>query len=113
RRRPGTDIVLELVDFAAQLPGARLVLTGEGRLDEQTLHGKAPAGVAARSLAAGIPVIAVTGSCALPAQQIDAAGITAVYSLRELEADPDVSIRDAPQLLARLGERIAHDFTPR
>src|SRR5699024_8198830 len=54
RRRPGTDIVLELVDFAAQLPGARLVITGEGRLDEQKLHGKAPAGVAARSLAAGI-----------------------------------------------------------
>lgn len=113
RRRAGTDILLELVGFDAHLPGARLVITGEGRLDEQTLHGKAPAGVAARALAAGLPVVAVTGSCALSGEQIDAAGITAVHSLRELEDDPDVSMRDAARLLNRLGERIAHDFTPR
>jgi glycerate kinase len=45
--RPGIDLVLDLVGFRAALPGAGLVVTGEGSLDEQTLHGKAPAGVAA------------------------------------------------------------------
>ena len=56
-------------------PGAGLVVTGEGSLDEQTLHGKAPAGVAAAAAAAGIPVVTVSGrlapdrrrSCAAPA----------------------------------------------
>jgi glycerate kinase len=47
RRRPGIEVVLELVGFADALPGARLVITGEGSLDAQTRHGKAPAGVAA------------------------------------------------------------------
>ncbi len=45
--KPGIELMLELVGFAEALPGARLVVTGEGSLDEQTLSGKAPAGVAA------------------------------------------------------------------
>ncbi|HET8787934.1 MAG TPA: glycerate kinase, partial [Actinomycetes bacterium] len=56
---PGIDLVLDLVGFRAVLPGAGLVITGEGSLDGQTLHGKAPAGVAAAARASGIPVIAV------------------------------------------------------
>ena len=40
---PGIGLVLDLVRFADHLPGASLVITGEGSLDEQTLHGKAPA----------------------------------------------------------------------
>ena len=47
------------------LPGAPLVITGEGSLDEQTLHGKAPAGVAAAAAKAGIPVVTVSGRLAL------------------------------------------------
>src|SRR5690606_27155147 len=59
--RPGIDYLLALLDFAAHLDGARLVITGEGALDEQTLHGKAPAGVAAAAAKAGVPVVAVCG----------------------------------------------------
>ena len=59
--RPGIDLVLDLVDFRAALSGADLVVTGEGSLDEQTLHGKAPAGVAAAARAANLPVVAVAG----------------------------------------------------
>ncbi|EFL22353.1 glycerate kinase, partial [Streptomyces himastatinicus ATCC 53653] len=44
--RPGIDVMLDVLGFAAALEGADLVITGEGSLDEQTLHGKAPAGVA-------------------------------------------------------------------
>ncbi len=54
---PGIELVLDLVRFADHLPGASLVITGEGSLDEQTLHGKAPAGVAAAAAKAGIPVV--------------------------------------------------------
>ncbi len=49
--RPGIDLMLELTGLRDQLPGAGLVVTGEGSLDEQTLHGKAPAGVAAAAAA--------------------------------------------------------------
>ncbi|MBW8765882.1 MAG: glycerate kinase, partial [Geodermatophilales bacterium] len=57
--RPGIDLILDLVGFRATLPGTGLVVTGEGSLDEQSLHGKAPVGVAAVARAAGVPVVAV------------------------------------------------------
>ena len=53
--QPGIELMLDLLSFAGHLPGARLVVTGEGALDEQTLHAKAPAGVArAAAAAAGL-----------------------------------------------------------
>jgi len=105
--QPGIELVLELVDFHARLDGAVLVVTGEGSLDEQTLHGKAPAGVAAAAHAAGVPVMAVCGRCLLSAQQLAAAGISAAYSLHDLEPDLRRSMTNAASLLERLGGRIA------
>src|SRR5919206_486185 len=74
--QPGIDLVLDLVGFRAALPGASLVITGEGSLDEQTLHGKAPAGVAAAAAKAGIPVVTVSGRLALDGAQLQTAGIS-------------------------------------
>lgn len=51
--RPGIELLLDLLGFDEAVRGARLVVTGEGCLDEQTLHGKAPAGVAAAATRAG------------------------------------------------------------
>jgi glycerate kinase len=66
--RPGVDVVMEAVGLEAALGGATVAVTGEGRLDEQTLFGKAPAGVARVARSLGVPVIAVGGSLeALPA----------------------------------------------
>ncbi|WP_282946289.1 glycerate kinase family protein [Cellulomonas endometrii] len=62
RREPGFDYVARTVGLPAALDGADLVLTGEGRLDAQTAHGKAPAGVAALGRAAGAVVVALAGS---------------------------------------------------
>ncbi|KXO97803.1 glycerate kinase [Tsukamurella pseudospumae] len=109
RARPGVDIVLELADFAAKLDGADLVVTGEGSLDEQTLHGKAPVGVAAAARAAGIPVIAVSGRNLLSADQIHGAGFQRALALAELEPDPARSMADAADLLRRIGRTIAKD----
>ncbi len=102
RLRPGIDLVLDLVGFHRQLAGASLVITGEGSLDEQTLSGKAPAGVAAAAVAAGIPVVAVCGRSLLTEEQWRAAGISAVYSLSDIEPDPSRSMADAAPLLERL-----------
>jgi len=59
--RPGIELVMEAVGFAAKLAGADLVITGEGRIDAQTAFGKTALGVAQRAAAAGVPCIAVGG----------------------------------------------------
>jgi glycerate kinase len=108
-RRPGIDVVLDLAGFPAHLADADLVVTGEGALDAQTLHGKAPAGVAARSLAAGVPVVAVAGRCTLGPEELRGAGIAAAYPLTEIEPDVDRCMRDTGALLQRLARRIAQE----
>ncbi|SDX98571.1 glycerate kinase [Modestobacter sp. DSM 44400] len=108
-RRPGVDVVLELGAFAEHLRGADLVLTGEGSLDDQTLRGKAPAGVAARARAAGVPVVAVAGRCSLGPDELREAGITAAYPLTAIEPDVDRCMREAGALLERLAGRIAQE----
>lgn len=60
--RPGVEVVMEAVGLRHHLHGASLVVTGEGRVDAQTLFGKAPAGVARLAHEMGIPVVAVGGS---------------------------------------------------
>lgn len=110
RLRPGIDLVLELTGFHSRLAGASLVVTGEGRLDEQTLRGKAPAGVAAAARAAGVPVVAVCGSNTLSPALLREAGIVAAYPLLELEPDLDRCLTDGEALLRRVGARIATDL---
>jgi glycerate 2-kinase len=110
RPRPGIDLLLELIDFQARLPGADLVVTGEGSLDVQTLHGKAPAGVAAAARAARVPVVAVAGRSLLRTDELAGAGIAAAYPLSEIEPDPVRSMADAGPLLQQMGQRIAQDW---
>jgi glycerate kinase len=108
-RRPGIDVVLGLTTFADVLPGARFVVTGEGSLDTQTLHGKAPAGVATAARAAGVPVVAVAGRSLLADAELRAAGFDAAYALTDLEDDVQRCIEQAGPLLERLAVRIAED----
>ncbi|WP_046500324.1 glycerate kinase [Streptomyces odonnellii] len=108
--RPGIEVMLDVLGFAPALARATLVITGEGSLDEQTLHGKAPAGVAAAARARGIEVIAVCGRLALPPEALGRAGIRRAYALTELEPDPAVCMAQAGPLLERLAAKIATDF---
>jgi glycerate kinase len=105
--RPGVGLVLDLIGFADELKSADLVVTGEGSLDEQTLHGKAPAGVAAAARAAEIPVVAVAGRCLLDASTLRGAGFDAVYTLVDEASTPDEPFTDPGPLLRRIGARIA------
>ncbi|MFJ5837857.1 glycerate kinase [Streptomyces shenzhenensis] len=110
RFRPGIEVMLDVLGFAAALERATLVITGEGSLDEQTLHGKAPAGVAAAARAAGKEVVAVCGRLALSPQALDAAGIRRAYPLTAVEPDVARCIADAGPILERVATRIAYDF---
>jgi glycerate kinase len=79
--RRGVDVVLDLVGLDEHLRGADLVLTAEGRIDAQTAFGKAPAGVAERAQARGVPCIAIAGGIGDGLESLHALGIRAVFSL--------------------------------
>jgi glycerate kinase len=108
RLRPGIELLLELAGFADKARGSRLVITGEGSLDGQSLRGKAPAGVARAAARLGVPVIAVSGVCELDPEQLRRAGFTAAYPLTDIEKDIERCVADAGPLLEVLGERIGH-----
>lgn len=110
RFRPGIEVMLDVLGFAPALARASLVITGEGSLDEQTLHGKAPAGVAVAARAAGKEVVAVCGRLALPPEALGRAGIRRAYPLTETEPDLATCLSDAGPILERVAERIARDF---
>lgn len=109
-RRSGIDLLLDLVGFAAHLRGAALVITGEGSLDEQSLHGKAPIGVVEAAAKAGVPAVAVAGRVVLDRAALAAAGIAAAYALTDIEPDPARCIAEAGPLLERLATRLAEDW---
>lgn len=109
-RRPGIDVVLEFTELAARLAGADLVITGEGSLDEQSLLGKTPMGVARAAAAAGVPVVAVCGRTTLTAEQQQESGFRQVYPLTALEAKVEICIAQAGPLLEQLGQRIGAEL---
>lgn len=108
--RPGIEVMLDVLGFAPAVERAELVITGEGSLDEQTLHGKAPAGVAAAARAADKEVVAVCGRLALPPEALGRAGIKRAYPLTEVEPDVAKCIADAGPILERVAEQIGRDF---
>jgi len=110
RFRPGIEVMLEVLGFAPALEWADLVITGEGSLDEQTLHGKAPAGVAAAARAENKEVVAVCGRLVLQPEALGRAGIRRAYPLTSVEPDVAKCIAEAGPILERVAEQIARDF---
>ncbi len=111
----GAGLVCDLVGLPDALAGAALVVSGEGSLDEQTLHGKAPAEVARRAREAGVPCLAVAGRVALRADELAAAGFTSAHALTEVEPDVDRCLAEPERLLAELAARVVPQLvtTPR
>jgi glycerate 2-kinase len=77
----GVTLVLEATHFTQKIVGADLVITGEGRLDHQTIYGKTPIGVARAAKMEGISVIAIAGGLAPGHETIYDQGIDAAFSL--------------------------------
>lgn len=107
RLEQGVGLVLGLIDFERQVAGADLVVVGEGSLDEQSLRGKAPIGVATAARAHGAEVVAVCGRRLIDDATLHAAGISAAYACTDLEPDPARSMAEAARLLEELGARVA------
>ena len=76
----GIETVLDTVDFDTVAQDARLVFTGEGRLDGQSLRGKVVAGVAKRAKQYGVPVVAVVGAVGDDADGVYDLGVCGVFT---------------------------------
>ncbi|MDX1934026.1 MAG: glycerate kinase [Capsulimonadales bacterium] len=107
---PGIRLVLEAVGFERHLVGATLALTGEGRLDGQTLGGKAVAGVGNRARAAGVPTAALVGGITGeidPARLASEAGVDAVLPIVPGPCTLEEALRNAEPWLSDAAERAA------
>ncbi|WP_039055407.1 glycerate kinase [Enterobacter sp. Bisph1] len=79
--RQGIEIVTDALALDEQVIGADLVITGEGRIDSQTVHGKVPVGVAKVAKRHNIPVIGIAGSLTADVGVVHSHGIDAVFSV--------------------------------
>ena len=103
--RAGVDIVLDTVGLDRHLELADLVITGEGRLDYQTVYNKAPIGVARRAKARDIPVIAISGSLGERYTEVHQHGIDAASAITCAPMSLDESYAQAAELVAAATEQ--------
>ncbi|MGM9662082.1 MAG: glycerate kinase [Oscillospiraceae bacterium] len=85
--RSGIETVLDQLRFDQRLQGCDLVITGEGRLDSQSLRGKVIAGVAKRAKRQGVPVAALVGSVAEESGKVYDLGVSAVFTINRRAQD--------------------------
>ncbi|MBR5520930.1 MAG: glycerate kinase [Oscillospiraceae bacterium] len=78
--KAGVNLILDEINFDSAIKNADLIITGEGRIDSQSLSGKAVVGIARRAKTAGVPVIAVVGSMVEGFEDAYGQGLTAVFS---------------------------------
>jgi glycerate kinase len=106
--RPGVEVVAEMIGLAAALEGADLVVTGEGRADEQTLAGKAAMGVALLAGKRGIPVVLLCGILGPGSEALEVSGL---FELIQPVADRPMTLQEAmgdtDRLLTNAAERLA------
>ena len=111
---PGAPLVLDASGFTLALPGARLVITGEGRVDGQTAYGKAPGEVARRAQAAGIPTLLLAGSKGPGWESLSSLGVTSIVTLAQ-NGDPEghnlqVLMHDAATELTRVASHAVQEM---
>ncbi|HET9342228.1 MAG TPA: glycerate kinase [Candidatus Eremiobacteraceae bacterium] len=106
RLERGADLVFDVIGFDKRLDGVSLVVTGEGRLDRQTLAGKAPSAVASAAAARGIPAVAVAGTVDLRGDDLEKLHLLAAEPLVTGTPSAD-DMRRARELTANSAERLA------
>lgn len=105
--RPGIQIVLEAVELEAKLHGADLVITGEGRIDGQTIHGKTPVGVSRLAQKKGIPTIALAGALGDGCMALRSAGINSCFSVLSKPCTLDDALENAEQNVRYAAQNLA------
>jgi len=91
----GFDLVAEMIDLDAALADADLVITGEGSMDDQSLSGKAPIGVADAAHARGLPVVVVAGRILVTPEQLAAHGVVSAVSATDVARSSEAALAEA------------------
>ncbi len=106
--KPGIDIIIETIGLEEQIKDADLVITGEGRIDFQSIMGKTPVGVAKLGKKYNIPVIAIAGCLADNADIVHDHGIDAIFSIinHPLELEDALKKENALKFVEKNAEQI-------
>lgn len=106
---PGIELIMDYLHFDEIIRGAGLVITGEGKMDRQTLFGKVPVGIARAAASQQIPVIAITGQLDITAdKELREAGLSAIFPIHpapislEKAMQPDYAYRNIRRTIEQI-----------
>ena len=106
----GIEIILDIVSFDQKLKDVDLIITGEGMLDEQSVYGKTPIGVAKRARKHEIPVIAIAGSLGKGVDKVLKKGIDSYFSIVDKPDSLENIINRTDKLLTEISEQIIRTY---
>jgi glycerate kinase len=109
----GFDLIAGLTGVDRAVDGADLVITGEGSLDEQSLHGKAPAGIAARARARGVPLLVLAGRIQLDSAGLARLGVVGSSALIDHAPSPAHATLHAAELLRVRAAELVREWSSR
>ena len=104
--RPGIEAILDLVDFDTKVMDADLVITGEGRIDGQSIYGKVPIGIGHRCMHKKTKVIVLAGSIGNDVDAVYAHGIDAIFSTMDKPMSYNEVLENASVLMASAVDRM-------
>jgi glycerate 2-kinase len=113
RREPGAATVAEAVGLRARIARNDLVVTGEGSLDWQSLHGKVVAAVAGVALETGVPTVAIAGQVSVGRRELLSIGVESAYPVARTPEEIAASLADPAARLADRAARVARTWSPR
>lgn len=109
--RPGINIVMDAVNLSEHLKDADLVITGEGRMDSQTVHGKTPMGVARCAKQFNLPVIGIAGCVSNDVDVVHEHGIDAVFSVVPRSVSLEEALREGAVNVENTAANVARLLT--
>ncbi len=108
RIESGIDLIVDLLPFDQALADADLLITGEGRMDEQTLHGKGPIGIARRAREYGVPTVALVGGLEIDDARLHEGGVWAALPITTAPMSLADALADADALVERAALRLGY-----
>lgn len=105
--QPGIQVVLDVAEIDKELEDADLVVTGEGRIDGQSVFGKVPVGVAGRAQKFNVPVLAIVGSIGDGAEAVYDHGVDSIINTQNKPMSLQEAMENAGALLENAAERAA------
>ena len=106
----GIDIVLDVCRFEKELKDADLVITGEGRIDGQSVQGKVLYGIGTRAKKADVPVIAIGGGVRSDSEALLEYGITAMFSIANGPMTLDYAMENGCELITQIAKNVMRVF---